>query len=287
MDLLQEESSEPYDFDQIFDDSGWLARRRSKKKLKLLRKIDSTLRELLSETERVRFVSMGSAVSFLESYLLGAIAYYLNRRAIILTNRRILLLQIDSRLRPKTLLAQIEYGAIGGVQRTAAGNAKIALRNGKGRVLSGVPRADRKALAQKVEEMRGEVGRTSGAQGVEDLCPRCFSAVERAALACGSCGMRFKSANRAGLLSLLFPGFGDFYLGHRKIAVLEVSVAALIWISVLLPDPEYPLTPLGVVLLGLLVVLFIHVPDALATRYIGRFGAYPAESPAAPIAASV
>lgn len=40
---------------------------------------------------------------------------------------------------------------------------------------------------------------------------------------CPSCEAGFKSANTATLLSLAFPGIGDFYLGHLRFALMEMS----------------------------------------------------------------
>lgn len=58
--------------------------------------------------------------------------------------------------------------------------------------------------------------------------------------ACPSCRGAIKSARKAGLLSLLFPGLGDLHLG------------------LLLP--------------AAFLVLFIHVPDALAVGSSGSRG---------------
>jgi hypothetical protein len=46
-------------------------------------------------------------------------------------------------------------------------------------------------------------------------------------------------------------------------------------LGALRPDPEYPMTLLGLLLSAILLVLMIHVPDALLTRYIANRGLYP------------
>ena len=93
-DLLGAEGSdEAYAFETIFDATTWRARRHSKRKFKLLRAIDEKLRAMLFEGERVRYVTQGSSVTFWESYFLGWLMYYLNRRAIVLTDRRIIMLR--------------------------------------------------------------------------------------------------------------------------------------------------------------------------------------------------
>jgi hypothetical protein len=277
-DLLgSEDPAEPYDYGTIFDSSTWRARRRSKKKFRLLRRIDDAVREMLTEGETVHFVTMGSAVSFWESYFLGWMVYYLNRRAIVLTDRRIILLQIDSKMRPKELRSQLRYTAITRVERSFVSGTNVHLRNGRKRAFSGVPKADRKFLAELVARLKRLVGEGFAAQAVEDLCPHCFALAGKAFGSCGECGGPFKSARRAGLLSLLFPGFGDLYIGHKKLAVLEILVVSLIWLSMLWPNPDYTYSALGYLLLGGIVVLFVHLPDAVGTWYIARMGIYPAK----------
>lgn len=76
-----ESHGEPYVFRTIFDEKGWRARRLSKKKFKLLRRVDPKLRQVLEAGERVRYLTSGSGVSFWEFYFLGWAMYYLNRRA--------------------------------------------------------------------------------------------------------------------------------------------------------------------------------------------------------------
>jgi hypothetical protein len=277
-DLVAAGESDPaYSFSTIFDERTWRSRGRSKKKLKLLKRMDPKIRSALQEGEKVRYVTHGTGVSFWESYFLGWVMYFLNRRAILITDRRILLLQIDSRMRPSVLASQLRYSAIRKIGRTILGNTKIALGNGKTCVFAYVPKADRKFL-QNLVDFTGQRF-AQEATGLEELCPHCFAVVNIGDDACGTCGGTFKSAKRATLRSLAFPGLGDWYLGHRKIAVFEMLLASLIWLGVLLPDPEYPFTVIGLIFAAAFVVIFFHGADALATRHIARKGLYPDRAP--------
>lgn len=268
----------PYVFSSIFSDAGFLARRLSKKKFKLLRRIDDRLRTMLGTGERVRFLTFGSGVSFWESYFMGAVAPLMNRRAIALTDRRIILLQIDWRDRPRELISQIRYGAIDRIKRTIIGNTLFRLKDGAKRVFTGVPKVDRKFL-QNLSALVGEHVNTSRGGGMEELCPHCHAVVNGRPRQCAACGGGFKSTRNAVLLSLLFPGFGDMYLGHWKFAVFEILFAAIVWTVVLLPDPQYPMNPVSLMIMGGIVVLFMHVPDAIATFYMARKGIYPSRRP--------
>jgi hypothetical protein len=263
----------PYAFSTIFDNRTWQAHRRSKLKFKLLQLIDAKLQSMLQEGERVRYVTLGCSVSFWESYLLGWVVYFLNRRAIVITTRRILLLQISSRNRPRELVAQLRYSAIARVSSTLLGYTKLHLVNGKTYVFAHVPKADRRFLQTLVKWTGQRMGQDHA--GVEDLCSHCFAVVDGQPERCAACGGTFKSSVRAALLSLAFPGFGDWYLGHRVFAVFEMLAAALLWLLVLLPYREdTPPLPMRL-LFAALIVLFAHGADAMKTRHIARKGLYP------------
>ena len=79
-----------------------------------------------------------------------------------------------------------------------------------------------------------------------------------------------------GRVTLLFPGPGDIYIGHWKFAIFEVLVAAMIWLAVLVPNPEYPTTPVALLITAAIVVVFVHGVDAVATWFLARKAVYPA-----------
>ena len=273
--LDREQQDGPYSFSTIFDNRTWQARRRSKLKFRLLQVIDAKLQSMLQEGERVRYVTQGCGVSFWESYFLGWVVYFLNRRAIVITNHRVLLLQIGSRNMPRELVAQLRYSAIARVSSTLLGNTKLHLGNGAVHVFAHVPKEDRRLLQSLVKWTGLKPGVDHA--GFEDLCSYCYTVVDGQPERCGSCGGTFKSSLRAALLSLAFPGFGDWYLGHKTFALLEMASAALIWVAVLKSDR--PVTPVGRLVMAGLVVLFLHGVDALTTRHIARKGLYPDRSP--------
>lgn len=276
--LLEREPQDgPYAFGTIFDNRTWRASLRSKLKFQLLQLIDAKLQAMLHEGERVRYVTLGCGVSFWESYLLGWVVYFLNRRAIVITSRRILLLQIGSRNRPGELVAQLRYSAIARVTSTLLGYTKLHLVNGDTYVFAYVPKADRRFL-QSLVKWTGQ-GMGQDRVGFEDLCSHCYAVVAGQPERCASCGGTFKSSLRATLLSLAFPGLGDWYLGHRVVALIEIVLAALLWLAVLIPYPEGALPlPLRLIFAASIVV-FVHGVDALTTRHIARKGLYPDRGP--------
>ncbi len=268
----------PYVYSAVFPSSTFRERSASRKRFKLLQRVDEELRAMLHEGERIYFRTSGVTVSFWESYFLGLIMYYINRRAIVLTSERIMLLQINSQRKPRELRAQIQYPAIAKVKRTLLGYTKLRFQRGKPLVFTYIPKTDRKVLAEVIERtQREQASLESGTSTIEDLCPHCYQVVSGRPLICPHCNKRFKSAARAGWLSLIFPGLGDFYIGHRKFAIVEIVVASLVWLIFLVPDPSVKsLTGAQLAVGALFIIVVFHGFDALATWYIARRGIYPA-----------
>ena len=109
------DASLPYGFSEIFTGEGFFARRLDRKRLKLIQSIDDALRGLLANGERVEAVTWGVEYSFVDHYFMGAWAYLVNRRAVVLTSQRIVLLQIDGRGRARELRSEVRYAAIASV----------------------------------------------------------------------------------------------------------------------------------------------------------------------------
>lgn len=268
-DLMGLESHDmPYSFDKIFSVEGWGAKSLSKKKFKLLKNIDNQIREMLNENEKVHFISWGVQSSTLESFFIGWVIYYISRMAFVFTNQRILLLQISSRNKPLHLRCQIKYPAITKISSTILRNLKIEFQSRETLLFLHVPGRDRKFMPKLIENLRSTISTPSeNLVGKENLCPYCYVVVEGFPQSCQHCLKGFKSGNKAGWLSLLFPGFGDFYLGHRLFAFLEIFGAFIVWFSVLIS---------GGLIAAPFIFVFMHGIDALETRHIGRKGLYPA-----------
>ncbi|HSR41464.1 MAG TPA: zinc ribbon domain-containing protein [Longimicrobiales bacterium] len=270
----------PYRFETIFDDESRGARNRSKKKFKLLRAIDEELRRMLDQGEEVRFLTEGTIFTFWESYLLGWLLHFFNKRAVVLTDRRIILLQVRVwSSKPGVLASQIRYRGIAKVRGRLLGGAKLELRDGKSVRFTGMPRSDRKFLQDLVERLR-EAGITpeSGEVGREELCPHCHAVVSLGDRECPACRGTFKSPRVAGLRSLLFPGLGDFYMGHKALATIEFLFALIVWVVLFMPGAGDPWTRIELVFVALILIVFIHVPDAVATWYLARRGVFPEEA---------
>lgn len=267
----------PFVMETILDRSTWSAQRQSRRKSRLLARVESRVRAMLEQGERVRYVAFASGFSFWESFFLGWGMYYVNRRAILLTDRRMLLLQVDRRQRPKKLVSQIRYASIRQVTATFLGNTRLRLGDGSRHVIAYVPGRDRKVLQRLTEWMDRAAPRRGG--GWEDLCPHCYAVIPDRPRRCPFCRGGIRWPREVGLLSLLWPGLGSLSLGFWRLALAEAAVAAAAWAAAWLTHATQPLTPFGFPVTGALIVLAVHVPDAVATWLAARAGLYPGRAP--------
>lgn len=103
----------------------------------------------------------------------------------------------------------------------------------------------------------------------ENLCPACYRALPAKISSCPKCRAQFKNPRKAALRSLLLPGWGDIYLGHRLLGGLELLGSLLVWgigVGLLLSND-----PAG---LGVAIVLLLIYNgfDSLLTLHMAKKG---------------
>lgn len=272
-----------YEYSLMFSRDGWLARRRSKNRFKLLKNLDAKLRLILAPDERVYFLTTGTTVSLGEQFFVGWAAMIINRRALVFTTRRILLLQTDRKGRPQGMVSQMPLGSIASVKATWRGTCRVKLLDRKVFDFQSVPGADRKFVAKLLgESTQGTNAPFAKDMGLEHLCPHCFAVVPGHPTACPHCGGAFKSPTNAMVRSLMFPGLGDWYLGHHGFAAMEMFGSGFLWLAlVILPllgaaDPEVG-TPDAAYWIGAIIIIAAaHGIDGIMTRHFARKGHHPA-----------
>lgn len=279
-DLLRiSDSNIPYRFDQIFSAEGFGAKRLARNRLKLMKAIDPHVQAFLSDGEQVQFVSWGVEYSFVEQFFMGVWAHLINRRALIFTDQRILLIQINSRRKVLDLKTQLRFQAIERFATRTFGHIGLILRNGKKFKLTGIPRKDRKFIKEFISAKLATTRKDAPGLGIENLCPRCGVKVRGFPDRCNQCAQAFKSANKAGWLSLAFPGLGDFYLGHRLLGITEIVGAMIAWAAIAFPFAWMTVSEDGpwIVSAGVAgaVFVFVHGTDCWITRRVGFKGIYP------------
>ena len=279
-DLLNiSDSGIPYRFDQIFSAQGFGAKRLAKNRLKLMKAIDPHVQTLLAPGEKVQFVSWGVEYSWVEQYLMGLWAYLINRRALVFTDQRILMIQINSRRKVLDLKTQLRFQAIDKFVKRRFGYSEFLMRNGKKFTIRGIPRKDRKAIKSLVDERLSATRADAPGLGIENLCPKCGNKVMGFPERCNQCAQAFKSANKAGWLSLALPGLGDLYLGHRALGIMEILGALFAWGAIVCPLAWITFVEGGpwIVPAGVAsgVFVFVHGTDCWITRRVGFKGIYP------------
>jgi hypothetical protein len=112
-----------------------------------------------------------------------------------------------------------------------------------------------------------------------NLCPACFCALGAQLNQCSSCHTDFKRPFSAALRSLVLPGLGDLYLGHRALGFLEMVGSFFVWLLALsffmVGGPE------DVVIAAIIIFLYNGM-DALLTYHMGKKG-YIAAGKSAPV----
>jgi hypothetical protein len=281
----------PYEYATLFEAKGWWARRRAKERFKLLKRIDDKLGLVLHPDERVYFVSKGCLSSIGEQFFAGhLVAYYVNLRALVFTTERVILLQIGSDLKPRHLVSELPYASIRELKSTWSGFCEVVLTNGKKLRFSRMPGADRKFIRDFLSSVVNASANASALgkrfDGLIHLCPHCFVHVPAWPVTCGGCGGGLKSSRTAALLSLAFPGLGDWYLGHRRLAAAEMLGTAFLW-TVLVIGPllgsalgenEEPIES-GFWVLAAVIIGGAHLIDSALTHSFARKGHHPGRPP--------
>ncbi len=282
----------PYEYATMFKADGFFARQRAKRRLVLLKGLDAKLRRILRSGERVFYVTSGTTVTIAEHFFVGWMASYLNMRALVFTTERVLLVQIDGgKKKAGELVAQIPYTSLASVKSTWSGACRIKLMDRTEHHFVSVPKADRKFiadfLADIVQGTAAPFANVARPGGLELLCPHCFVPVPGRPAACPACGGGFKSAKRAALMSLVFPGTGNWYLGHRVFGLMEIIITCFWWLGLvvspllLASDPAAPTPPLAAEYWQSVVLLLLvgHGIDALVTFNFAKKGHYPGKHP--------
>jgi hypothetical protein len=269
----------PVDVDTFFfDEAGpltrWFARRRQQRRAEALAKARDALRMLLREGEVVQFAAQATAYSGWELYMMGWAAYAINRTLLVTTSERLLLLQLDLKGRPLSFVNQVQRSAVRKVKRRWLGNGYRVLTGGRTLGFMGA-RKDSAHMDALFPEQPDATG------ALEYLCPQCGHASSQHLTLCEACGLEMRTPVKAGLRSTILPGFGLWYLGHRRIGGALMAVNALFWLAVVAgaraptEAPSGPATDttdgVGLVVALVLVTVF-HATQAAIGYAQGRKG---------------
>jgi len=247
--------------------------RLNKFKLKILTLVKPTLDTLLQKDERVMRIGGGTAYYPAEIFFgNGFLTMLYNRYALVATNQRLVMINTNHRMTGlRHYLFQMPYSEIKKVSRGLFRTSlNLARKKGRRRLFTSMKMAFTKELRAFIaQQLTPEPAAAAEAKPLECLCPACFAPLPGYSAACAACGATFKSARKAALRSLLLPGWGDWYLGHRLLGGLELMGSLVVWSIVLNLFSQGGGENAGV---AAVILLFYNGFDALLTRHMARKG---------------
>ncbi|MFZ0449335.1 MAG: zinc-ribbon domain-containing protein [Desulfatiglandaceae bacterium] len=272
---LNEITLEKYELGSIFfkDKKGGYKGRRNREVAKILKSIHLPLGKMLEDGERVSKICWGTAYYPLEIIFgNGFLTMIYNRYAMAATDRRLLFINTNYRLKkPTHYFFQLPFQDIKKVKRGIFGGSLTFYKlKGRRRHFTGVRSRLSKGFKQYVSEKIGIGIPDKPKRGQpEELCPSCFSPLEQGLVRCTHCWAGFKVPRKALLRSLILPGLGDYYLGHRSLGILEMMGSAIVWfviVSLLLTGAAVNMAIAAVLL------LWVNGSDGLFTYYMAKKG---------------
>ena len=256
--------------------------RLNKLKLKILKVVKPTLDGLLKKDEQV--IRIGGGTAYYPAEILfgnGILTMLYNRYALVATNQRLVMINVNHRMTStRHYLFQLAYGDIQKISRGLF-RTSLSLKRKKGprRLLTSMKMAFTAELREVVAPRLTPADDRPPAKSPADcLCPACYAVLPNDVHRCPTCGAAFKSASKAALRSLLLPGWGDWYLGHRLLGGLELAGSLIVW-SIVLNLLAQGGTESPVV--AAFILLFYNGFDALLTRHMARKGLMLESRPAA------
>lgn len=247
--------------------------RRNKFKLKILTVVKPTLDALLQQDERVMRIGGGTAYYPAEIFFgNGFLTMLYNRYALVATDRRLVMINTNHRMTGlRHYLFQMPYSEIKKVSRGLFRTSlNLVRKKGRRRLFTSMKMAFTRELRTYIAaQLTPETAAVTDAKPLECLCPACTTALPGYTAACGACGATFKSARKAALRSLLLPGWGDWYLGHRLLGGLELMGSLFVWSIALNLLFQGGAEDAG---LAACILLFYNGFDALLTRHMARKG---------------
>jgi predicted Zn finger-like uncharacterized protein len=246
---------------------------KNKYKVKILKAVHEKLAAILQDSEKVFRIGRGTAYYPLEIFLgNGLLTMMYNHYALAATSKRLLFININARTtHPTHYLFQMPYQDVAKIKSGIFSTSLILYRKAGGRrIFMYVKRHISKAFQAFVKERTAEAG-TAGKplSANENLCPECFAALEKKLKQCPACSTPFKEPRKALIRSLILPGLGDIYLGHRFLGILEMVGSLVVWFLVLsfLISGQAE----GIVSAAILL-LFYNGLDALLTYHMAKKG---------------
>jgi hypothetical protein len=268
--------------------TGFFVTRANDRRAKLLQNLKPVLVKALDAGEKVRYAARVVRYEVGEFMFSGHLAaVYSNQMALVLTDRRLLMLYVDNSGKPRDIKNQVRLSELCGAKRRRwGGHLRLTLKDGKILSFMSGAKADRKVLEAALPmPAKGSLPAKSTTASLEHLCPRCLKVVPGVAghvpeCPHEGCRIAFRSARKAAFLSLLVPGIGDIYLRHFFFGALEylgslfvLGVGLFLLMVAIFSGTAENWTTAAVA--GLLLIVGPRIIDYAITLHMGRKGLVP------------
>jgi predicted Zn finger-like uncharacterized protein len=245
----------------------------NKFKVKILSAVKPTLDQMLREDERVLAIAAGIAYYPIEILFgNGFFTMLYNRYALVATNKRLVMINTNHRMtQARHYLFQMAYAHIKKVSRGLFRTSlTLTPKSGKRRTFTSMKKAFAGDLLKLIEPRLDPLKAIAAAGDLQsNICPACYSPLGDKLAQCTECRATFKSPINAALRSLILPGLGDLYLGHRFLGLCEMAGSLVVWLvalSMLLQGGSE-----GIVIAAILLI-FCNGLDFLLTLHMGKKG---------------
>jgi predicted Zn finger-like uncharacterized protein len=241
--------------------------------IQLLLAVKPNLDRLLQDGEQVMHVAYGTAYYPLEIFFgNGWLTTLYNRYVLVATDRRLVAVNTDYKMRKASHYSfQFPFNEMKKISRGLLGTSLVVTRKkGKRRIFTSLKSTLAKEMkAYLTKKIDSQTLTNHAAIQRDNLCPSCFAPLDAKLNACPHCRVIFKSPQKAALRSLLLPGLGDIYLGHRFLGILEILGSLFMWIFILAMLLGEGPSQLGFVIF---LLLFYFGMDALLTLHMAKKG---------------
>jgi hypothetical protein len=242
-------------------------------KAKVLAVVKDMVEKMLRKDEVVMRIAASTAYYPFEILFgNGWLTMLYNRYALIATNQRLLMINTNHRMtKTAHYVYQMPYSNIKKVERgLLRRNIVLVPKQGKGKIFTSMKTylsAEMSKFIRNHIDAATPVGTPKSK--LTDLCPACFAALEKNLLHCATCAAEFKTPKKAMLKSLVLPGWGDIYLGHRLLGFIELLGSLFIWLIF------FGLLMSGLaedLIIGLFLLVFYNGADSMLTYFMARKG---------------
>jgi hypothetical protein len=206
---------------------------------KAIDKLQGILQKVIGPDEAVLFVARcQSPVSAFEQLTMGWYVYYVSQTVLVFTNRRLLQFQVKRDGSWKRGLRSLQWGDVeqGQVKGWLNRTLEFKHRTGKKETYWRLGGGDARKIKVLLESVFSAGAREStAAQGMVSLCPNCLNPLTPGVYKCNACALVFKDERTMVRRSLLIPGGGYYYAGHRFLGIGAFIAEAYLLLLTVVP----------------------------------------------------